>query len=289
MKLAIIVDSTTALTPPLSNHPNIYQVNLSINFPDGTIMKDSIQSDINQEFYHRLETTDSLPTTSQPPIGTYYELIDQIISQGYDSILALHLSGEISGTYHTAQMVLKEYKSKLKYHVIDSKSASVAIEGMVKQALILVDQGISFEDLGEQMEELVKETKVYFMIQDLDNLTKGGRLTGAEALVGNLLKIRPVLTFNPEGQMVVYDKFRTNKKVYGKFLELAQQAPLDFPQGFDLAIVHTENLAEAQGLKTIFLEDLNQEADLTLKSLSPVLGTHTGKGLVGFGILPHIN
>lgn len=288
MKLAIIVDSTAGLMPPLSQHPDIFQVNLSINFADGQSLVDSVDDAVNKKFYQRLAQVDVLPTTSQPQIGEYFALMDRIVDQGYDAVIAFHLSGKISGTAASAQLVMNDYQDQLQTYVVDSKSASVAVLGMVRQCLALVERGYDFKQLIQAMEALVDKSKVYFMVQDLNNLTKGGRLSATGAMLGNVLKIRPILTFDQAGEMVVYDKIRTTKKVYQEFQAWAEDLVAACPQGYDIAIVHTDAYDQAEELYQQFAQVFGQESLLPIGWASPVLGTHTGKGLVGFGVLPHI-
>ncbi|SEQ13249.1 EDD domain protein, DegV family [Ignavigranum ruoffiae] len=288
MKLAIIVDSTAGLVPPLSTYPDLFQVNLWINFADGQSMVDSVDGAKNKGFYQRLAQAEELPSTSQPQIGEYYTLMDQIVEEGYDAVIAFHLSGKISGTSASAQLVMQDYADKLKTYVVDSKSASVAVLGMVRQCIALHERGYSFEQLTQAMESLVVRTKVYFMVQDLNNLTKGGRLSATGAMLGNVLKIRPILTFNPAGEMVVHDKIRTTKKVYQEFQTWAEDLVKECPEGYDIAIVHTDAYDEATELHQQFEQKFGAEHLLSIGWASPVLGTHTGKGLVGFGVLPHI-
>lgn len=287
MKLAIIVDSTAGLPADLAGHPDIYQVNLSINFPDNSSMEDSTDPKVNDDFYQKLASSTTLPTTSQPLIGKYYELMDEIVDKAYEGVICIHLSGNISGTTSTAHMLIEEYSHMLATHVIDSKSASVAVVGMVKQVLRMNQDDFAFDEMVNLLQRLVEETKVYFMVQDLYNLTKGGRLSGAGAIVGTMLKIRPILTFDSQGQMIVCEKIRTNKKVYARFIEWIKEANNQFPKGYEIAIVHTQSQDQAIELEELIQQQV-ADIETSIGILSPVLGVHTGQGLVGFGILPKV-
>ena len=193
MKAAVIVDSTAYLSEALAQHPDVYQVALSVNFSDGSVMKDTSDLQLLNEFYTRLKSESQLPTTSQPQPGDYLALLDQLVAAGYDTVYAIHLSSEISGTYQTARMLLCEYEDKLDAYAVDSGSSCMVMEILVKETLGWIDQGLSAEEVGRRLEWSARHSDVYLMVGDLNNLVKGGRLSASSAILGNILQIRPLL------------------------------------------------------------------------------------------------
>lgn len=289
MKTALIVDSTAGLTSPLIDHPDIYKLDLVINFNDGNTMPDTVDPEKNQIFYQKLSQVEVLPTTSQPQVGLYYLLVDELIQKGYQAVIAIHLSGKISGTYATAKMVLDEHKDQILSYVIDSKGASVGIEHMAEEFIQMNDSEMTLDSIYQNLLWLVDRTSIRFMVQDLNNLTKGGRLSSTEALLGNMLKIRPVLKFDEQGNMIVHDKIRTTKKVYANFIEWIKEEQNLRDYDFDIYIAHTDAYDEAVRLADLIEENFPGQYSCKIRVLTPVLGTHTGQGLVGMGILPIVS
>lgn len=285
MRTAIIVDSTAYLSGKTAQHPDVYRVNLTVNYSDSSIGLDAQDLNEQKEFYHRLQSEKSLPTTSQPTPGDYYKVMDEIVAKGYDTVFCIHLSSAISGTFHTAQMVTSEYADRLNVFCIDSKAASVVMESLVEQAFCLLEAGLSAEQVQEKLQWVAVNTRIYLMVEDLNNLVKGGRLNAAGALVGSLLKIRPVLYFDCDGKIEVFEKIRTNKKVYQRWLEIAKERQGLFPDGLQVSFAHSDALEETQKVYDMFKKDL-PDISYHISGLGPVVGTHTGAGTKGCAIIP---
>lgn len=286
MKVAIIVDSTSGLMSPLADHPDIYMVDLLINFPDGTTMVDAVDPQTNQRFYDKLKASDTLPTTSQPPVGAYIKVMDEIVAKGYEAVIGIFISGQISGTYSAAKMVMEDYQDRIATYAYNSKAASLKVESMVEQTLDWLGSGLSPEAIMPRLEWLVDHTLVHFMIQDLYFLTKGGRLSTTSAFVGSMLKIKPIIEFDSLGNLILKEKIRSTKKVFAEFVKKAQEEIAANPQGYRIHIVHTNAPELAESLKETFENALGPVTEFRISLLSPVLGTHCGPGLVGFSVLP---
>lgn len=285
MRTAIIVDSTAYLSGKTAQHPDVYRVNLTVNYSDSSIGLDAQDLDGQKEFYRRLQSEQTLPTTSQPTPGDYYKVMDEIVAKGYDTVFSIHLSSAISGTFHTAQMITNEYADRIKVFCIDSKAASVVMESMVEQAFALLAAGLTGEEVQERLRWVAENTRIFLMVEDLNNLVKGGRLNAAGALVGSMLKIRPVLFFDGDGKIVVFEKIRTNKKVYQRWLEIARERRELFPNGIQVSFAHSDALEETEEICRTFKKHL---PDITyhISGLGPVVGTHTGTGTKGCAIIP---
>lgn len=290
MKAAIIVDSTAGLSQETRQHPDVYEIDLTIQFMDGEIMKDTTDLEANQNFYKKMKSYEQLPTTSQPQIGIYYELMETLIQKGYDTVYAIHLSSGISGTYQSALLVAQEYADRINSYVIDTKSASIVMHELVIRALDMLSDtdNINRDYIYDVLVWTAKNSYLEFMVEDLFNLTKGGRLSSTGAIVGSMLKIRPILTFDQEGKLGVCHKIRTTKKVYQHFQSLIEEALIQHPQGFNVRIAHTNALEQAQILKQVIDDTTQGKVTCRIDVLTPVLGTHTGEGLVGLGIMPHL-
>ncbi|MCW6674816.1 DegV family protein [Aerococcaceae bacterium NML160702] len=287
MKSAIIVDSTSYLDEKLSGHPDVYTVNLSVHFHDGSDLMDTANYEEQQAFYARLLKETHLPTTSQPKPGDYYALLDQLIEADYEVVYCVHLSSEISGTFQTAQMITDEYKDKLTIYCVNSKAASIVMGRMVEQALDDIQKGLAPSEIHEHLIWFANESRVYLMVEDLNNLVKGGRLSATSAFLGGMLKIRPLLYFDAAGKITLFEKIRTNKKVYRRWHELIEESLAKYPQGVRVAFAHGDALAEIEEVKQELSQSFPQ-VNFSIGSLGPVVGAHTGKGVKGMGIMPNL-
>jgi hypothetical protein len=208
------------------------------------------------------------------------------VAAGYDTVYAIHLSSEISGTYQTARMLLSEYEDKLDAYAVDSGSSCMVMEILVKETLGWIDQGLSAEEVGRRLEWSARHSDVYLMVGDLNNLVKGGRLSASSAILGNILQIRPLLHFE-EGKIAVTEKIRTTKKVYRRMVELVAEWQTRYPQGVHVGIGQA---GAPEDLKV--LDEMMKEAypgmPLSYTNIGPVIGTHTGDGTKGLGIVPKL-
>ena len=213
-------------------------------------------------------------------------LLDQLVAAGYDTVYAIHLSSEISGTYQTARMLLSDYEDKLDAYAVDSGSSCMVMEILVKETLGWIDQGLSAEEVGRRLEWSARHSDVYLMVGDLNNLVKGGRLSASSAILGNILQIRPLLHFE-EGKIAVTEKIRTTKKVYRRMVELVAEWQTRYPQGVHVGIGQA---GAPEDLKV--LDEMMKEAypgmPLSYTNIGPVIGTHTGDGTKGLGIVPKL-
>ena len=287
MKTALIVDSTAYLNEDIANHPDVYTIPLSLVFENGTYYQDTSDRSIQLKFYEDLERSTTLPKSSQPQPGKYYELMDTLVSKDYQAVIAIHLSSGISGTYSLGQSIMQEYQDRLECYCVDSKSSCIVMEVLTRLAIESLESGLSPQTVAKQLIWQSQRGQTYLMVELLDNLVKGGRLNAAGALVGQLLKIRPVLYFDEAGKILLFEKVRTNKKVFLRWIELAQAAWEKYPEGVIFMLTHAENEEACDKMKDMLLQAF-PDSEVHINRLGPVITTHTGKGCLGFGILPKI-
>ena len=285
MKTAIIIDSTAYANEAIKSHPDIYELKLTATFEDGTEFEDSTDLKIQKAFYDKLQSSKTLPKTSQPSPGEYILLVKEIIEKGYDQLLCIHLSQTFSGTYQTARMVTSEFADQIKIHVIDSKGVSLVIGALVEQALDMIDKGVPFEEICEKTEWSAKNGTIYLTVADLDNLVKGGRVSQTLATLGGVLKVRPLLYVDEEGKVEVLDKIRTDKKVNRRLAEIAVKDAKEAPNGIILKFAHAVDINRLQDTIEVVHETL-PDLSYEVGTLGPVIGTHTGVGTVGMATIP---
>ena len=289
MKIAYIVDSTASLSDELAGRSDVFQVHLSVTFRDGSIFKDTTDESELKSFYQRLATEKEIPKSSQPQVGEYYEVVEEIISKGYDTIIALHIGKGISGTYQSAEMVLNEYKEegKIEYSLIDSNGTSFIIEHLLLQTIEQIEKGVSIGETVSKIEKLVEDTQIYLVVDDLNYLVKGGRLGAGSAFIGSLFKIKPVVYFADDGNVKPFDKVRTNSRVIKLWEKLIEEAMDKFNGKIKIAIAHGDIAEEAHQIKKRF-ENMYPGISCRVCYLTPALGVHGGPGSKGLGILPYL-
>ncbi len=289
MKIAYIVDSTASLSDELAGRSDVFQVHLSVTFRDGSIFKDTTDEAALKSFYQRLATEKEIPKSSQPQVGEYYEVVEQIISKGYDTVVAIHIGKGISGTYQSAQMVLNEYQEegKLNYHLIDSNGTSFIIEHLLEQTIEQIEKGISIEETVQKIEKLVEDTQIYLVVDDLNYLVRGGRLGAGSAFIGSLFKIKPIVYFADDGNVKPFDKVRTNSRVVKLWESLIEEAMDKFNGKIKIAIAHGDIAEEAHQIRKKF-ENMYPGISCRVGYLTPALGVHGGPGSKGLGILPYL-
>ncbi|WP_026859488.1 DegV family protein [Jeotgalicoccus psychrophilus] len=289
MKIAYIVDSTASLSDELADRSDVFQVHLSVTFRDGSIFKDTTDEAALKSFYQRLATEKEIPKSSQPQVGEYYEVVDEIISKGYDTVIAIHIGKGISGTYQSAEMVLNEYQEegKLNYHLIDSNRTSFIIEHLLEQTIEQIEKGVSIEETVQKIEKLVEDTQIYLVVDDLNYLVRGGRLGAGSAFIGSLFKIKPIVYFADDGNVKPFDKVRTNSRVVKLWESLIEEAMDKFNGKIKIAIAHGDIAEEAHQIRKKF-ENMYPGISCRVGYLTPALGVHGGPGSKGLGILPYI-
>lgn len=285
MRTAIIIDSTAYAAPSIVSHPDIYEVEFTTSFENGEEHGDYSDPILLEEFYQRLEAAVKLPTTSQPSPGKYEELVEEIIEKGYDQILAIHLSAGLSGAYQTAKMITDAYEDQIDSRVIDSKAAAIVIEGMIVQAIDMIDQGLTLDEVYENLVWVAENSTIYLTVSDLDNLAKGGRLPSSLAKFGNMLKIKPLLQIGTDGKIQLFDQIRTDKKMKKKFIQLVAADLENYPNGLLIGFAHALDEERMESTKETVLEAF-PELECRTGVLGPVIGTHTGIGSIGMGIIP---
>ncbi len=217
--------------------------------------------------------------TSMINTHAFSEAFARNLEAGYD-IIFISISSGVSGTYHAATLAKEELKSRYperKIAVIDTKAASLAEGLLVQYAVSLKEKGLSFEKVVSLTEKKAESICQYFTVEDLIYLKRGGRLSGAAALVGNILHIKPILMGDDHGKIVLNHKVRGRKKALnalaGKYYELVSD--LHAPVG----IVHGDSLDDAK-LLAQKIRDMGQQGEIQIDYFEPVTGSHAGPGAI---------
>lgn len=274
MKVAVMTDSTAYIPKDMRNAYGIHMVPLSVIFGDEIYQE---EVDIStEEFYQKIKDVKELPTTSQPAIGLITEKLEEL-SKEYDAVVSVHLSSGISGTYQ-AMVSAGDMVEGIKVYAFDSEISCMAQGFYALEAAEMAKENRFPEEILDRLNEMKETMHGYFMVDDLTNLHRGGRLNGAQALVGSLLQVKPVLHF-VDKVIVPFEKIRTRKKALNRILGMLED---DAKEGkvAKVVFVHANDEQAALELKEEFNEKYpNTEA--LISYFGPVIGTHVGEGAIG--------
>lgn len=284
MKISYVIDSSAGLNQKLANHPDVYSITLKINLPNGESFDDTTDQVLMTEFYRSLADRKILPTTSQPEPSEYLTVVDAIKAKEYDTIIGIFISSGISGTIQTAYTALTNLASNLDIRIIDSKGTSYLMEDLLIQAMDMAEANVSIDEIEEKLNWVADKSAIYVAIEDYETLKKGGRVNTFESFFGSSLNIYPILHFNDEGKVTVFEKIRGQKRMLRRFLKMVDEAVEQYPGKVKIAFAHADAWDELKP----FAEEIHQKyPDIVIRHgyLTPVLGSHGGKGAKGMGIL----
>lgn len=275
MRTAVVTDSTAYIPKELRDKWNIHMIPLSVIFNNETYRE---EIDISaEEFYEEVKNRD-LPTTSQPPIGEFVELFEKL-SKDYDEVVSIHLSSGISGTYQGA-ITASTMVNGIKVYAFDSEVSAMVQGFYALEAAEMANQGKSGEEIIGRLEEIKQSSKAYFMVDDLSHLQRGGRLSSAQAFIGSLLQVKPLLHFE-EKMIVPFEKVRTRKKALNRVVELLAK-DAESGDSYRAVVIHANREAEAIEWKKE-LEARFPNVEFMISYFGPVIGTHLGEGSMGMG------
>lgn len=274
MKIAVMSDSTAYIPEELIDEHTIHIVPLSVVFGD-TSYREGVDL-TTDEFYQKVKEVEELPKTSQPSIGMITEKLEEL-AEDYDAVISVHLSSGISGTYQ-AVISAAELVEGIDVYPYDSELSCMGQGFYVLEAAKLAKTGNSPDTIVERLDEIKETVQAYFMADDLSHLQRGGRLNGAQAIVGSLLQVKPVLHF-VDKKIVPFEKIRTRKKALNRIMAMLES---EAEQGNELKVVfiHANNASAAAELKAKFDADY-PGMDTMISYFGPVIGTHLGEGAVG--------
>jgi len=273
-KVAIVTDSTASLTEDLLKEHNIYSNYLMIIFGNDSYQE--FKEITPTKFLELSKAQKELPTTSQPAIGVTVELYEKLFADGYDEIIHVTISGAISGSYQSA-VSAAEMVNPEKVHVFDSKILVFPQGALAIEASKMAKAGKTAAEIIPVLEQMREHTNLTAAIKTLDNLKKGGRLSNAEAVIGGLLQIKPIVHLTETGLIEAAGKVRTFKKAIQFLIDTAKNANLD--ESYEICVLNMENPEEGAILKAAIAE-IYPNITIHESPLSLVVSAHVGPGAV---------
>lgn len=279
--IKLIADSSCYLPPELIARYQTEIVPLKINF--GGQVFDELTGISNQAFYRRLTTEVIFPTTSQPPVGEFLAAYKK--SEPEDELLVITLSGKFSGTVNVAQMAASLLPHRA-ITVFDSQSIGLGIGLMIATAADMIAAGSSVAQIVAALDQMRRSFRIFFILDDLEHLRRGGRIGAVSTAVGSLLKIKPILTLE-DGLLRPLDKVRTRRRAMERLLEEIKAAVPDPATPVVLGAMHVAAEADMQALIGQAAARFSNVQRVLTGEVGPALGVHGGPGILGVGVCPY--
>lgn len=287
MKIAVVTDSTCYLSQQDIDNNHLFIVPIPF-IVDGKAYREGLDV-TDKEAFQIIHDGESFPSTSQPALGDLINLYSKLADDGYNAVISIHLAGTISGLVNSLQSVAADLADKIKIVPYDSKITVQLMGQLAIKAARMAQVGADLDAIIQELNQLRDTIDEYFMVDDLQNLVRGGRLSNASAFIGSVLKIKPLLTFDNESdEIVAFEKIRSAKKAIARIEQLFKEAKdnTDYPlRGF---IFHVNNEKMAQK----WYESIKKrypDMPFEFGAFGPVVGAHLGDGALALGWMKDID
>jgi DegV family protein with EDD domain len=271
----VVTDSTADLPPALAAELGITVVPLRVHFGDKSF-RDGIDL-TTDDFFRRLQDAPELPTTSQPSVGDFLQVYEEL-AQRTDRILSIHLSSRFSGTVLTARTAAQALAARCSIEVIDSNTVSMAMGFAVIAAARAARDGADLDDCAEAARSVLRRQRLAVVVDTLEYLRRGGRIGRAQAFLGGLLRLKPILTIR-DGEAYPLARVRTHKRA----LEEALRICLDHGEVVEAVVMYSTRPEDADYLSDEIKRRYPGIRVHTGK-IGPVIGVHGGPGLIGLAV-----
>jgi DegV family protein with EDD domain len=280
---AVVTDSTAYLPEEVVEQHRIGVVPLYVVFGSDRTVQETDITDY-PALFEELRTAEELPTTSQPSVGDFVAAYEPLLAEGRD-VVSIHISGGLSGTpdaaRQAAQVLERDGKGGDRVRVIDSTTAAGGLGFMVLVAARAAERDATLDEIEELVSGARGELKMWFALDTLEFLRRGGRIGAASAWIGSTLKVKPILTL--EGEMTPVERVRTSSRMLDRMVEYARQR---HESGADAwAVQHINAPEQCDALLERGREVFGRDPVL-MSEIGPVLSVHTGPGLLGIGSIP---
>ncbi|MCH1627361.1 DegV family protein [Ferdinandcohnia quinoae] len=272
-RIAWVTDSTAYLDEELRRNKDIYVIPITIFFDEEEFLDGvTIQPD---EFFKRLKTTSTIPKTSQPSIGSFVDLYNQL-AENYDRVISIHVASKLSGTYSSA-LQASEIVS-IPVTVIDSKILTYPLSALLKEGIIRYQTGDSIEEIEGHIKRLADCNETYVLIGSLEQLHRSGRMNTAQYYLGSMLQIKPIISIE-DGTLSVKEKVRSEKKATERVLDYLKKSlkSNNIEEVFILYGLHDDKAMEWKKKIREFAEHVKINA----YPLGTALGVHAGEETIG--------
>ena len=277
-KIALITDSSCGLFEDYLNEYDIHLLRLKIIYKDREYTEGI---DITSEdVYKNLEN--ELPTTSMPSVSDTNNLLNELLKKGYTHVIALPISSGLSGTINSIRLACESFEGKLVSFIFDTKLVSMANGLFVIEVAKLIKEGKSFAEICNLIPKIREKTNIYFTVDTLEYLIKGGRIGRLSGNIGELLNLKPIIVMNDEGKYSSISKVRGTKQAIKKLINIGEKA---LSKGkCSITVSCGTMLDEAKMLQEAFSKNPNANM-IYSKTISSIIGIHSGPKAFGFAII----
>lgn len=277
MAIKVVTDSTSDLPADVAESLGIEVVPLNVHF-GSDVYKDRVNL-MPDAFYDKLINGDILPTTSQPSVGEFIDVYERLGSDA-DGIVSVHISEKLSGTMNSARLASQQANADCPIEVVDTFQVSMGVGICAMEAAEVANSGGDMNQVILAARNAVTRSQCFFMLETLEFLQKGGRIGKAQALIGNLLKIRPMLILQ-EGEVHPLGRERTRRKGIAKLVDTVEElAPIS-----GLAVMYSTGPDEAQTLAQNVSKFMIEGREPMMLQIGPVIGTYAGPDTLGIALI----
>jgi DegV family protein with EDD domain len=280
---AVVTDSTAYLPADLVEQHAIAVVPLYVVFGSDRTVRETDITDY-PALFEELRTAESIPTTSQPSVGDFVSVYEPLLADGRE-VLSIHISGALSGTPEAARQAAagleRDGKGGERVRVIDSRTAAGGLGLVVLAAARAAESGAGLDEIERLVEGARGDLKMWFALDTLEFLKRGGRIGAASAWIGSTLKVKPILTL--EGEMTPVERVRTSSRMFERMVDYARQR---HESGADAWAVQHINAPDECDRLVERCREIFERDPLIMSEIGPVLSVHTGPGLLGVGSIP---
>ncbi|MDC7768523.1 DegV family protein [Priestia megaterium] len=273
-KIKVVTDSTIDLTLEEAEKYGIEMIPLCINIDNETYL-DRVEL-TPTDFIEKMKNSKELPKSSQPAIGSFVEVYERLVSEGYD-VISIHMTGGMSGTVRAAESAAQMVEGNIT--VVDSMYITKALSFQVFEAVKMIEDGHTVEEIVTRLEEVRQNTNLFVVVDTLENLVKGGRIGRGKGLIGSLLNIKPIASL-ADGVYTPVAKVRSHSQVV-KFLTEQFEEHTEGKSIKGVGLVHADGFGLASKLKESIVKARGY-TQFSIEDTTPIISTHTGIGAIGF-------
>ena len=273
-KIALITDTTSDLSQEIIDKYNINVLSFRIIYKDKEY-KDKIEIQ-SQQVYDGFKT--EIPTSAMPALQDMEDLYEKLEKEGYTHVIGITLSSGLSGVYNGLTLVSKNHPKTIS-HICDSKSISLGEGVLVEECGKLVEKGLTFQEIVDKIPSIQDKIQVFFVVNTLEYLIKGGRIGKVSGTIGELLKLKPIIAVGKDGKYYTYSKVRGRKQSLSKMVEIAKDITEN--KKYRIYTMHGDGEEDTLKVKSEIEKLPNVESVIYGGCISPVSGVHSGPGLVG--------
>ena len=274
--VAVVTDGTSDLPSDIAQAKNITVVPLNVHFGDQTYQAPGDLT--TDEFFRRLSESRDPPTTSQPSVGQFVEAYTRLC-QSHEAIVSVHISSKLSGTYGSAQMASQDMRERCRVEVVDSLWATMGLGCLAMVAADAANEGKNADEVVADVQKAIPRMRILLFVETLEYLRKGGRIGKAQAFLGSLLNVKPLLSLSG-GEIVPVEKVRTRGRAIMRLAEFArEQGAIEM-----LSVLYSTTPEDVEAFLAN-IGDAVQRDQVIVAKYGPAIGTHIGPGAMGAVLL----